>query len=204
MSSLYRDKRYITSQTYTETYATRYSAGEGTLYTIPSDGIPRYCFKAPPTAVSVSIFEMERVRTMSAIPLTLPPQPPCTMEDSWCNALLNFRQKSYRQNGALDFGPPKKNKYVYDMVLGLPPQQCGVYSQWTGECSAEVDEEVVLIYWPEDDISSETCDENKGRHTITRHARGSKSPPPPVVTDKIIFKGQDLYKTGQGTDIYGA
>jgi hypothetical protein len=201
ISSLYRDSRYYTHQTYTETYVSRYSIGEGAVYTLPSEKIPRYCFKESPTVFSTSTFSMERVRTIPAIPLTLPEQPSCDLVSPWCDALYNHN----RQKGLLDFGPAKENKALYDLALGIQRfgSDCGLKMSRGDECQIKIEDEVILIYWPNNGISSEACDEHKGRFGVTKRIDESARLPSPVVTDQIVFQGPDLYKTGHGTDIYG-
>jgi hypothetical protein len=205
ISALYKDHRYMTSQTYTETWVTHRSTGEGALYTIPSEGIPRYCFDGPITTLPASTFTMERVRTISAIPVNQPEWPKCDVVPAWCKIMSNRREAIDGKSRALEFGPSKTNQVAYDRMMGFIEDPCDRDLDLTSstECDVEIENEVVLIYWPEEGDMVDKCDKNKGRDKFSRRSDGPKRPPAPVITDKIVFQGQDLYKTGHWPNIQG-
>ena len=69
------------------------------------------------------------------------------------------------------------------------------------DCNADMASELVLIYWPEDDIAGDGCSDNRTK-VNDQSSRNTMLPKRVITTNAITFRGKDCYPRSR-ISIYG-
>jgi hypothetical protein len=164
-------------------YRTTRSLGPGSTY-FECDGVTRFTFTGPegPTVTATSISDvtvtrsffgiMSVVMSIPNITVTQPTKPTCRIPGRICGAYAELQSILFWHGSNL----PKADFFFFFMACG---------DKTISTCDVEIDDEIVLFFWPEETKQRNICAATWERATPL-------NPMSTLVTSNIEFRGPDV------------
>lgn len=171
----------------TSVLETRHKVGPGSTYK-HCDGFPRFRLdpKAIVSTLTSSISLVHRGWTLGSwasectSTYTASPEPDCSVPKAYCDDLW----KSYKQELST-FSETEP----FQTAPNMPKGQC----EGPMECVLNLQDDVVLLYWPAELASSSSCDSKSNNNHITSDSK-QDGPPKIATITEIRLPGKDLYR----------